>query len=578
MRHGWKKVSYLLVAIFATASTSVWAAEEAVSLFNGKDLEGWTQRGGKATYAVEGDEIVGTSVPDTGNSFLCTNKNYENFVLDLDFKVDALLNSGIQIRSNQFEEAKTWTGTGPDGKPVTAKVPAGRVHGYQVEIDPSARAWSGGIYDEGRRGWLYNLTGEKNAAARAAFKPDEWNHYRIVAQGNKIQTWVNGVPAADLTDDMTTSGFIALQVHGIGKDANKVGKQIRWKNIKLQVLPATAAAAHDDLQLDFPGKSGPGQGKKIVLVSGDEEYRSEQALTQLAKILSQRHGFDCTVLFAIDPQTGAINPNLNSNIPGLQALDSADLLILFTRFRNLPDDQMEHFDAYLRNGKPVLGIRTATHAFNIPGKAKFARYGNGYKGELKEWEDGFGRLVLGEHWVNHHGSHRHQSTSGVIAPGAKDHPIVRGIQDGDIWGSTDVYGVRLPLPGDSRPLVLGKVMNRAGEYDADDVHFGMRQTDSEPDQKKNDPMMPIVWLKSYQLPDGKPGTAMTSTIGSSADLLIAGVRRELVNGAYFLLGLGEKIPAEGTNVDLVGEYQPDAYGGKSSDVWKEKNLKPSDFK
>lgn len=575
MRCCWKFLPLMLAVCLSMETAIVFSAEKAVPLFNGKDLTGWIQRGGTATYTVEGDEIVGTSVPNTGNSFLCTEKNYDNFILEVDFKVDPLLNSGIQIRSNQFDHDKTWTATGADGKPYTAKVSAGRVHGYQVEIDPSVRAWSGGIYDEGRRGWLYNLTGEKHAQAREAFKQNEWNHYRIEANGTSIKTWVNGVPAADLTDDMTASGFIALQVHGIGNDANKIGKQIRWKNIFITELPATEQTSQ---WLELPGAAGPGQGKKIVLISGDEEYRSEQALVQLAKILSQRHGFDCTVLFAIDPQTGTINPNVTTNIPGLQALDHADLLILFTRFRNLPDEQMAHIDSYLKSGKPVIGIRTATHAFNIPGSATYAHYSNGYQGPKKEWTDGMGRLVLGERWYTHHGHHRHQSTSGVIAPGEQEHPILRGIHDGDIWGSTDVYGVRLPLPGDAQPLVLGKVMNRAGEYDAADIHFGLRPTDSVPDADKNDPMMPIVWVKSYQLPDGQPGKSMTSTIGSSVDLLNAGVRRELVNGTYFLLGLSDQIPANGTNVHLVGDYQPTAYGNQSNEAWRAKGLTPESLK
>jgi len=253
----------LVVALLAFNSAVANAEDGFVSLFNGKNLDGWTQRGGKATYAIEGDEIVGTSVPNTGNSFLCTDKNYANFILEVDYKVDPLLNSGIQIRSNQFDEEKVWTGTGKDGKEIKARVAPGRVHGYQVEIDPSARAWSAGIYDEGRRGWLYDLTGDKNAAARAAFKQNEWNHYRIEANGPHIRTWINGVPAADLTDDMTATGFIALQVHGIGKDQTKIGKQIRWKNIRLKELPATAAAVPvGEQMLHFAGKNGPGVKKK----------------------------------------------------------------------------------------------------------------------------------------------------------------------------------------------------------------------------------------------------------------------------------------------------------------------------
>lgn len=201
-----------------------------VPLFDGKSLDGWVQKGGTATYEVIDGAIVGTSVPKTGNSFLCTERDYADFILEVEFKVDPLLNSGIQIRSNVYDEPKTYIDN--DGKEV--KVNAGRVHGYQVEIDPSDRAWSGGIYDEGRRGWLFDL--KDKPEAQKAFKQNQWNHYRIECRGDSIKTWVNGVPATDLKDDMTKTGFIALQVHGIGNDEKKVGKQIQWRNIKIAVL------------------------------------------------------------------------------------------------------------------------------------------------------------------------------------------------------------------------------------------------------------------------------------------------------------------------------------------------------
>lgn len=328
------------------------------------------------------------------------------------------------------------------------------------------------------------------------------------------------------------------------------------------------------------------KNKKIVLVSGDEEYRSEEALPQLGRILADRHGFHCTVLFAQDPRKpGMIDPNHLSNIPGLEQLDDADLMILFTRFRSLPADQMQHFDGYLKAGKPVLGIRTATHAFNIKDSTDaFAHYGNYYKGEMTEWLDGFGRVVLGEHWYSHHGHHKHQSTRGIIAPGAAEHPITNGLESGDIWGSTDVYGVRLPLPGDAMPVVLGQVVNRVGEYSEDDLFFGMKPSDSEvasvnPVAKKsynpNDPMMPIAWTKSYALPGGKQGMAFTSTIGASADLLNEGVRRLLVNASYWLLSVNVPRKAE---VSLVGAYEPSQFSFyKEENYWQNKGLKVSDF-
>jgi len=197
-------------------------------LFNGRDLDGWVQRGGKAVYAVEDGAIVGRSVPNTPNSFLCTARNYTNFVLELEFKVAANLNSGVQIRSECFDEAREVTLAGR-----TFKIPAGRVHGYQVEIDPSDRGWTGGIYDESRRGWLNDL--KSNEAARKAFRQGEWNRLRVEARGGSLRTWVNGVAAADLKDDVTPAGFIALQVHGVGAKTEVM--EVRWRNIRLQELP-----------------------------------------------------------------------------------------------------------------------------------------------------------------------------------------------------------------------------------------------------------------------------------------------------------------------------------------------------
>ena len=222
----------LLVACGVLCAATALFAEDKdgfVPLFDGKTLDAFTQHGGKAKYTVEDGVIVGTSVPATPNSFLCTNKIYGDFILELDFKVDPPLNSGVQIRSEVFDEPKE-VKVGDK----TLKIAAGRVHGYQVEIDPSARAWSGGIYDEGRRGWLNDL--KKNPAAQKAFKQNEWNHYRVECRGDSIKTWSNDVPAADLKDSLTPRGFIALQVHGVGNDASKVGKQVRWKNLQIKEL------------------------------------------------------------------------------------------------------------------------------------------------------------------------------------------------------------------------------------------------------------------------------------------------------------------------------------------------------
>lgn len=199
------------------------------SLFNGKDFTGWAQHSGTAKYRVEDGCVVGETVLGTGNSFMCTTKEYANFILEFEFKVPAGMNSGVQFRS-QFYDKETEVVINDKPK----KFPADRVHGYQFEIDPSARAYTGGVYDEARRGWLNDL--KNNEAARKAFKDGEWNKGRIECKGDSIKTFINDVPAADLKDSLTPKGIIALQVHGIGKNG-KPGSEIRWKNIRLQELP-----------------------------------------------------------------------------------------------------------------------------------------------------------------------------------------------------------------------------------------------------------------------------------------------------------------------------------------------------
>lgn len=201
---------FLFTGILATAQTSAnWK-----NLFNGKDFSGWKQLNGKAKYTVQNGEIVGTTVFNEPNSFLATEKDYGDFILEFDYKVDSTMNSGVQFRSESKEDYKN-----------------GRVHGYQFEIDPSKRGWTGGIYDEARRDWLYPL--DLNPSAKTAFKQGQWNKVRIECIGNNIRTWVNGVPAAHVIDDMTPKGFIALQVHAIKKKEDE-GRQIRWRNLRIQ--------------------------------------------------------------------------------------------------------------------------------------------------------------------------------------------------------------------------------------------------------------------------------------------------------------------------------------------------------
>jgi len=305
----------------------------------------------------------------------------------------------------------------------------------------------------------------------------------------------------------------------------------------------------------FEGRDGPGKGKHIVLLSGDEEYRSEEALPMLAKILSARHGFKGTVLFAIDPADGTIAPTVVTNIPGLEALDSADVCLMSLRFRELPDAQMKHFVDYLNRGKPVIALRTSTHAFacNQNKQSPYARF----DWKNKEWPGGFGQQVLGETWVNHHGAHGKESTRGVLNEPFQRHPILRGVTD--IWGPTDVYGV-VHLPKDANVLVWGQVLS------------GMKPADPPVAGPKNDPMMPLVWLREYTGESGKTSKIVTTTMGAAVDLESEGLRRLLVNACYWAVGLEDKIPAQ-ANVDCVGEYQPSWFGfGKFT-----KGLKPADL-
>jgi type 1 glutamine amidotransferase len=298
----------------------------------------------------------------------------------------------------------------------------------------------------------------------------------------------------------------------------------------------------DELWVRYRGSDGPGRGGHIVLIAGDEEYRSEEYMPMLAQILARWHGFTCTVLFSVDPETGEINPNCQTNIPGLENLQSADLMIIGTRFRELPDEQMQHIVEYVESGKPIIGIRTATHAFaytrNL--KSRFAHY----DWRSKSWLGGFGRQVLGETWVAHHGAHGVESTRGVVNPEMADHPILRGVRD--IWGPTDVYRVR-DLPPDAKVLLFGQVLS------------GMNPTDPPVPGAKNDPMMPLAWIRLLKTPSGKEARVFCTTMGSAIDFACEDLRRLIVNAAYWCVGLEDQIP-ERAKVDYVTPYEPTPFG------------------
>lgn len=219
---------FLCALCLRAAAAAPEMPQDAVPLFNGKDLSGWVQKGGKAKFRVEDGQIIGTTVPKTENTFLCTERDYANFILELEFKVDRGLNSGVQIRSRAADEPTTedWNGK-------VVKFPAGRVHGLQVEIDPSARAWTGGVHGEGGIGWFQDL--KNNEPAQKAFLQGEWNKLHIEARGESIKTWINGVPAVDMKNGVIPRGFIGLQVHGVGEKAEPL--EVRFRNIRLKELP-----------------------------------------------------------------------------------------------------------------------------------------------------------------------------------------------------------------------------------------------------------------------------------------------------------------------------------------------------
>jgi len=304
----------------------------------------------------------------------------------------------------------------------------------------------------------------------------------------------------------------------------------------------------------YDGFDGPGNGKHIVLVSGDEEYRSEELVPQLARILAVHHGFRCTVLFGINKETGEIDPQTLDNIPGLEALEDADLMVLFTRFRELPDDQMKRIIDYTNSGKPIVGLRTATHAFRYE-KNPDSPYAKWSFRATGDHEGGYGRQVLGETWISHYGAHQQESTRGLIAEGLEDHPIAKGCED--IWGPSDVYAITT-LSGDSRPLVMGQVL------------VGMDPAD-EPNTEKAP--VPIAWTKTYTGETGKTCRVFATTMGHGGDLQSEGFRRLMANACYWAMGMEDQIPDRG-KVDLVGEYDPNPIGVGGH----KQGLKPEDYK
>ena len=295
--------------------------------------------------------------------------------------------------------------------------------------------------------------------------------------------------------------------------------------------------------VEYSGSQGPGKGKHIVFISGDEEYRSEEGLPMLAQLLAKKYGFTCTVLFAIDPKTGTIDAMNQTNIPGLQKLESADLMFMLIRFRELPDEQMKYIDKYLKAGKPVVALRTSTHAFNYTRNKKgpYAKYD--FQSVVKGWEDGFGRRILGETWVNHHGKHGEEGTRALIdgIQQNANNPVLNGVKD--IWCATDVYSIR-KLPSNCEVLVYGQ--STSGMTAQSPVNLDKS-------------IMPVAWTKTYTSATGKKARVFTTTMGAAIDLLNEDLRRLLVNASFWAVGLEKQIP-EKADVNYISEFNPTMFG------------------
>ena len=309
------------------------------------------------------------------------------------------------------------------------------------------------------------------------------------------------------------------------------------------ILPLAPLRAGESPQwLTYPGGEGPGKGKRVVLIAADQEYRSEQSMPMLAKIFSTHHGFDCTVLFAVNDK-GEVDPTMpvypekgkesefkQHHIPGLEQLASADLVIFFPRLLTLPMPERELIVKYVDSGKPFISIRTGNHGFHAALPYKI-------DGKQVRW----GEDILGGAFMGHHGRWHADSTRGTIVPEQKDHPIVRGVSD--IWGNSDVYRtykVGASLPEGCTALVWGQPL------------MG-RKPDDAPNPKLEP--LPVAWFKNWQTSEGKAARVFQSTMGSATDLQNPGLRRLIINAAYWGMGLESAITPT-RSVEIVGAYQP----------------------
>lgn len=323
-----------------------------------------------------------------------------------------------------------------------------------------------------------------------------------------------------------------------------------FRLLALTLIACTFTARAFAQPVVYEGDKGLGTGKHIVFLAGDHEYRSEETLPALARILAKHHGFRCTVLFSVDKENGEITPG-SSYMPGTETLKNADLMVIFLRFQDFPKEQMQPIVDYLDRADPVVGLRTSTHAFKIPKQSAFAKFDYRFAGE--KFKGGFGRQILGETWAGHYGKNHAMSTRLDLVPKAKSHPILRGVSNA--WVQAGGYWTE-PMP-DSEVLALAQPLD------------GMKP-DSPPAEGKKP--CPGAWTRTYKNKAGKSGRVFSSTYGASEDILNDGYRRMLVNACFWACGLENKITTD-AKIDFVGKYQPTTYrfGGYR------RGVKPSDI-
>jgi hypothetical protein len=298
--------------------------------------------------------------------------------------------------------------------------------------------------------------------------------------------------------------------------------------------------------LNFSGGEGPGKGKHVVLLAGDEEYRSEEVMPIIAKMLAEKHGFETTVLFSAD-EDGTINPTATGSLMGAEALDKADAMVMLIRFRNWNDETMGKFKAAIDRGVPVVAMRTSTHAFNT---------GKGGKWGDMSWNHstgGFGRRVLGETWISHWGVHKKEATKTVVEPGSEKNAVLKGV--GEIFGDTDVY--EAAPPADATILQRGIVLKGMNPTDEPAVYD--KKTKAGVTQKVNEPAMPVAWTREVKNEAGTTNKILTTTMGAATEIVDEDFRRLIVNGVYW--GLGLEVP-EKAEVPISAEFTPSKYGFK----------------